>query len=162
MSIGKNIRKIREKKGLTQAELGKLLCITQSAIGQFENDKTSPKIETLEKIASALHISPADLLRDDPLFDDPGQQPLQLAENSDFPRAIASYLKKWGFTITYPDAECHSNGTLAFQKYTLSKDGITASFTSAELNELQAKIIEVLEILFYKKVLEQQKKNEDK
>lgn len=62
MTVGENIRKIRKEKGLTQKQLGELLNMTQSAIGQFENDKTSPKIETIKKIASALDVSITDIL----------------------------------------------------------------------------------------------------
>ena len=50
MTIGENIKRIRKERGLTQKELGELLDMTQSAIGQFENDKTSPKTDTIEKI----------------------------------------------------------------------------------------------------------------
>ncbi len=62
MTVGENIRRIRKEKGLTQKQLGERLCITQSAIGQFENDKTSPKIETIEKIASALNVHIVDIM----------------------------------------------------------------------------------------------------
>lgn len=56
MTIGENVKKIRKEKGLTQKELGERLGITQSAIGQFENDKTSPTITTISKIANALDV----------------------------------------------------------------------------------------------------------
>ncbi len=62
MDIGENIKLWRKKKGLTQAELGRKLGITQSAIGQFEKGKSSIKIETIEKIAEALEISADALL----------------------------------------------------------------------------------------------------
>lgn len=62
MTVGENIRRIRKEKGLTQKQLGERLNITQSAIGQFENDKTSPKIETIDKIASALGVHIIDIM----------------------------------------------------------------------------------------------------
>ena len=62
MTVGENIKRIRKEKGLTQKELGERLKMTQSAIWQFENDKTSPRIETIEKIASALDVTPPDLM----------------------------------------------------------------------------------------------------
>lgn len=57
MSIGEHIKMARKNKGLTQKELGNLLGISQSAVGQFENDTSNPKYETLQKIADALDVS---------------------------------------------------------------------------------------------------------
>lgn len=62
MTIGENIQRIRKEKGLTQKQLGERLNMTQSAIGQFENDKTSPKIGTIDKIASALGVNIVDIM----------------------------------------------------------------------------------------------------
>lgn len=62
MTIGENIKRIRKEKGLTQKELGERLNMTQSAIGQFENDKTSPKIETVDKISAALGVNIVDIM----------------------------------------------------------------------------------------------------
>lgn len=62
MNVGENIKRFRKEKGLTQKDLGERLNMTQSAIGQFENNTTSPKLETVEKIASALGITPFDLM----------------------------------------------------------------------------------------------------
>ncbi len=56
MNIGQNIKNARIKKGLSQQELGDLLGITQSAVGQLENNKTSPKIDTLNRVANALDV----------------------------------------------------------------------------------------------------------
>ena len=62
MSIGKNIKNLRKEKGLTQAELGKRLNVTQQMIGQYENDKNSPQMDTLKKIATALEVKVADIM----------------------------------------------------------------------------------------------------
>ena len=62
MTVGENIRRIRKEKGLTQKQLGERLNMTQSAIGQFENDKTSPKIKTVDRIASALGVNIVDIM----------------------------------------------------------------------------------------------------
>lgn len=62
MSIGKNIKNLRKEKGLTQAELGKRLNVTQQMIGQYENGKNSPQMDTLKKIATALEVKVADLI----------------------------------------------------------------------------------------------------
>lgn len=62
MTIGTNIKKYRKSKGLTQEDLGQKLGIKQQTVAMFENDKTNIKYSTIEKIAAALNISPADLM----------------------------------------------------------------------------------------------------
>ena len=41
VTVGDNIRKFRKQKKMTQKELGNKLGISQSAINQFENNKSS-------------------------------------------------------------------------------------------------------------------------
>ena len=65
MSIGDNIRKIRQAKGLTQAQLAQLLKTTPQILNQYENGNRNPKHETIIKIADALQIPVSDLLPED-------------------------------------------------------------------------------------------------
>ena len=55
MSIGKNIKKVRKWRGITQEELGKALGIGEGSAGtriaQYETGKRTPKGEILGKIA---------------------------------------------------------------------------------------------------------------
>ncbi len=62
VTVGDNIRKFRKQKKMTQKELGNKLRISQSAINQFENNKTAPKLTTIIKIADALDVLPRDLI----------------------------------------------------------------------------------------------------
>ncbi|HJC43384.1 MAG TPA: helix-turn-helix domain-containing protein [Candidatus Mediterraneibacter gallistercoris] len=62
MSVGGNIRKARKVLGITQKELGEKLGISQAAIGQLENDRSNPKMETLRKISKALDVSISELI----------------------------------------------------------------------------------------------------
>lgn len=62
MTVGENIKQIRKQKGLTQKSLGELLSISEGMIRQYELGIRKPKIETIEKIASALQISPFELM----------------------------------------------------------------------------------------------------
>jgi transcriptional regulator with XRE-family HTH domain len=55
-SLGENIKSAREASGLTQAELGKLIGVTGVAIMRYEKGLREPKLETLQKIASALKV----------------------------------------------------------------------------------------------------------
>lgn len=55
-SIGKEIRRFRLEKGLTQKQLGELCGMADSAIRKYESGKIIPKIETLKRIAQALGV----------------------------------------------------------------------------------------------------------
>ena len=68
MDEGNKIKEIRKKKGLTQKQLGERLGVSQTMIAQYENGKRKPKLETLNKIASALDVSVSEL-RDVAVFD---------------------------------------------------------------------------------------------
>lgn len=66
MSVGENIRRLRNEKGLTQKKLGSLCnpTISESTIRKYELGILNPKIETLQKIAQALDV-PITELKDD-------------------------------------------------------------------------------------------------
>ena len=64
MTVGENIKAIRKKKGITQKKLGELCGIAESNIRKYENGKQNPKIETIDKIASALGVSIAQIKED--------------------------------------------------------------------------------------------------
>lgn len=62
--IAKNIKKYREKKGISQDKLSKLAGITLHTITKIESGATpDPRIETVKKIADALGVSVDELLR---------------------------------------------------------------------------------------------------
>lgn len=61
MTIGERIKEVRKEKGLTQKKLGELSGIAESNIRKYENGKQNPKIETIQKIASALEINEYEL-----------------------------------------------------------------------------------------------------
>lgn len=56
MNIGEQIRKYRKEAGISQAELGKRLGVSQQQIAQYETGKRTPKIETIANIAGALGV----------------------------------------------------------------------------------------------------------
>ena len=60
MSIGKNIAKFRTQQGLSMEELGQMLGVSRQTVFRYENGKIENiPHEKVEKIASALYISPA-------------------------------------------------------------------------------------------------------
>ena len=66
--VGKNIKKAREEKGITQEQLAERLNVTRQAVSNWENEKTQPDIGMLQKIASVLSTTT------DKLIDDAGRQ----------------------------------------------------------------------------------------
>lgn len=57
MAIEKRLRQLREEKGLSQAELGKILNISRGAISHYEMGKRVPDGEMQEQIANFFHVS---------------------------------------------------------------------------------------------------------
>ena len=63
MTIGEQIKKIRQEKGLSQKKLGEILGVSQQMIGQYENPYSNLKLDTIKKIADALKIDYTELVQ---------------------------------------------------------------------------------------------------
>jgi transcriptional regulator with XRE-family HTH domain len=62
--IGKNIRSLRFKKGISQDRLSKLADLSLNTIVKVESGKNSnPTIDTLTKIAKAFEVKVDDLIK---------------------------------------------------------------------------------------------------
>lgn len=61
-SIGKRIRLIRRKVGLTQEDLSYKIGIHVSTLGRIERGEMNSPIQTINKIALSLKVKPKDLL----------------------------------------------------------------------------------------------------
>jgi transcriptional regulator with XRE-family HTH domain len=61
--MGKRIKKLREARGLTQAELADKVGVTQVYISSLESGaRKNPSLELLRKLAKALKTDVAELL----------------------------------------------------------------------------------------------------
>lgn len=54
MSIGKNVKKYREEKGLNQTELAERVHVSQAMIARIEMDTKPPSVAILKNIADVL------------------------------------------------------------------------------------------------------------
>ncbi|ARU62098.1 hypothetical protein CBW65_14645 [Tumebacillus avium] len=63
LSLGHRIRKLRQKKGLTQIELAKGL-VSPSMVSQIESDRARPSYKVLVAIAARLDVPLEELLKD--------------------------------------------------------------------------------------------------
>lgn len=61
--LGKNLRKIRLEKKLSQGRLATALSVDGAYISNIENGRMNPTLSTLEKLARALGISSSELLK---------------------------------------------------------------------------------------------------
>jgi len=63
-TIGRNIKKFRQDKGLSQDKLSKLADLSLNTVVKIELDESpNPTIETIQRIAKALEVSVDDLLK---------------------------------------------------------------------------------------------------
>ena len=63
-TIGKNIKRYRQEKELSQDKLSKLANLSLNTVVKIELDESpNPTIETIQRIAKALEVSVDDLLK---------------------------------------------------------------------------------------------------
>jgi transcriptional regulator with XRE-family HTH domain len=65
MNLGKRIQDLRRRRGLTTGELAARVQVTSGFISQLEHGKTDPSLHTLQRVAAALQVPLASLMRDD-------------------------------------------------------------------------------------------------
>lgn len=57
------IKKIREKRGLTQKQLSEMIMVNQSTVAMWETEKSVPRASILLKLSNTLNCSVDELLR---------------------------------------------------------------------------------------------------
>ena len=61
--VGLNVQRARRERGLSQEELAHRAAVHQTYLSGVERGRRNPTILVLDKIARALDLDPADLLR---------------------------------------------------------------------------------------------------
>lgn len=61
-NFGNFVCMLREKKGLTQAEIAEMLSVTAAAVSKWENGSSKPRVEVLFKLAEILGVRPEELM----------------------------------------------------------------------------------------------------
>lgn len=65
--LANKLKALREKKGMSQAELARVLDVAQQTVASWERENSSPNYGILLKIAAFFHVSTDELLgRDEP------------------------------------------------------------------------------------------------
>ena len=61
-TLGLNVAQLRKEQGLSRNELGRLTGLRASSIYRIETGGSSPRLQTIEKLAKALRVHPSELL----------------------------------------------------------------------------------------------------
>lgn len=61
--LGKNLKRIRSAKGITQGDIVRKLGLGRGFISNIENGKANPTLSTITKIAKAIGVSVGELMK---------------------------------------------------------------------------------------------------
>ena len=63
IKLGKNIKRIRERKEMSQGDVCRALGFDRAQMSNIESGKGNPTLATIEKIAQALDVAIEDLIK---------------------------------------------------------------------------------------------------
>jgi transcriptional regulator with XRE-family HTH domain len=63
VKIGKNLRRVREERLMTQQEVATAADLNLSTVMRIENDRVEPRFSTIRKLAIALDVNARELTR---------------------------------------------------------------------------------------------------
>lgn len=86
--IGVRIRVCRERAGMTQGELAAAAFVTRQSVGNWENGKTLPDVQSLQLVARSLGTTVDGILGD--------EVPAIVAETAEARRQLARYMVLYG------------------------------------------------------------------
>ncbi len=64
IQVAKAIRGLRQRSGLSQRQLAMRMGVPRTYVSKIENEKATPTLSSLERLARALEVSVPDLLRE--------------------------------------------------------------------------------------------------
>jgi len=63
IKLGKNLKKIRKEKDISQGDIARFLSVSRGFISNIENGKTNPTLATITKLAKAVGVSVGELMK---------------------------------------------------------------------------------------------------
>lgn len=87
MSIGKNIKYLREKNNMNQNEFGKLFDVTDKAVSTWENDIKIPRMGTIQKIADYFSLTKSQIIEDE-LYNKKKYENIKVYDEDDRPYVL--------------------------------------------------------------------------
>ena len=64
MTIGHNIKRLREERGMTQTDLAKVVGASDKAVSTWENGTAIPRIGKVEKMAQYFNVPKSEIIGD--------------------------------------------------------------------------------------------------
>jgi len=64
MSIGQNIKILRDHFNITQEELAKIAGVSNKAVSTWESGRNEPRMGVIQKIADYFHLKKSDIIED--------------------------------------------------------------------------------------------------
>ena len=61
-SIAENIKKLRESRGWSKAELARMIGKSRAAVSQYESGDTTPRMGVIEDLARVFNVSKTDII----------------------------------------------------------------------------------------------------
>lgn len=104
MSIGMNVRRLRQDKGYTQGDLAKHAGIRLAHVSKVERDETDPKLSTITKIMDALGCSADSLFLDVKHLDSDSALTMMIERTQNLPQEHKDAISK------VVEAFCIANG----------------------------------------------------
>jgi len=83
-SFGKRLKSVRKDRNLSQAELAKIVGVSASAIGMYEQNRREPDRKILLKICNTLNVSTDEIL---------GVQEERISSSRELDELISSFIK---------------------------------------------------------------------
>jgi transcriptional regulator with XRE-family HTH domain len=99
MDVAKNIKRIREKKGMSQKELITAVGLGAPMYSRIETGKAEPSLTTLEKIAKALNVKLSDFFDNDTNLEDINSYDSDLVDKIKMIEILNEEEKKTVFSI---------------------------------------------------------------
>lgn len=87
MTIGEKLTELRQKKKMTQKELGERLDVTDKVISRWETGKSLPDVEMMKKISETLEVTIAEL------YDCVGEETINIKKERGNYNRIWSYIR---------------------------------------------------------------------
>jgi transcriptional regulator with XRE-family HTH domain len=63
-TVARNLRRLRQGKGLSQEELADQAGLNRNYVGMIEREENSPTVDALEQLSDALNVDPASFFRE--------------------------------------------------------------------------------------------------
>jgi len=63
LKMGRNLKRIRTERGISQGDIGRTLGVHKGYISNVENGKVNPTLATIAKLAKAIGVSIGELMK---------------------------------------------------------------------------------------------------